>query len=112
MTYNFENAKDLIEKAKSSYDLAQDINLAKENMDALESNDFDLIRSQLKKSAERYGKTINELTWLTGDFTYTAQDVSKDKIIFSLSYITNNIPFYVIYENVRDEALKRLFGNK
>jgi hypothetical protein len=72
--------------------------------------------AQLQKSINRYGQSIQELSGLTkiSVVKYEALDVVH--ATNSLVYITQNIPMYVAYEQLKGEAFdefqKMLFCSK
>lgn len=109
MNFSFDDLKDLFDKTKTVYDLVQDMKMQQDNGYALRTGNAALIREQLEKSIARYGNTINQLSLFTNARIVYNVQVTDEHAAFSLYYLSANIPFYVAWETVRDELIKRFF---
>ena len=111
MQITFEQVKTALSMAKSVYDISQDMLLYKENCIALNSMDIIQIRRQLQKSIDKHGHTIKSLSLFTGLTLVQYQELSFSVAYHSLSYITQNIPIYVAFEQLTEKALEELFSH-
>lgn len=110
MDLTFEEIKQELSLAKSVYDLTDDIALYNENCEALRSQDFYKIREQLDISLRKYGGAINMLSIFT-DVTLVQYPVLTYEVAFSsLAYITNNIPFYVAFDKLKEKGMELILN--
>ena len=110
MNLSFDDLKDFLDKAKTVYDLVQDMKMEQDNIHALRTGNTGLIRERLDKSIARYGDTINMLSLFTNVRIVYDVQVTDEHAAFSLYYLTTNIPLYVAWETVREELIKRFLG--
>lgn len=112
----FDILQKVLKEAKSAYDCRQDIALYNENLKALNERDANQIVAQLQKSINRYGQSIQELSGLTKISVVKYETLDIVHATNSLVYITQNIPMYVAYEQLKGEAFdefqKLLFESK
>lgn len=112
---NFDILQKILKEAKSAYDCGQDIALYNENLKALNERNVNQIVAQLQKSINRYGQSIQELSGLTKISVVKYETLDIVHATNSLVYITQNIPMYVAYEQLKgkafDEFQKLLLGS-
>ena len=102
----FDILQKVLKEAKSAYDCRQDIALYNENLKALNERDANQIVAQLQKSINRYGQSIQELSGLTKVFVVKYETLDIVQASNSLVYITQNIPMYVAYEQLKRKAFE------
>lgn len=112
---NFDILQKILKEAKSAYNCGQDIALYNENLKALNERNVNQIVAQLQKSINRYGQSIQELSGLTKISVVKYETLDIVHATNSLVYITQNIPMYVAYEQLKgkafDEFQKLLLGS-
>ncbi len=108
MQITFDHVNQALSVAKSSYDISQDICLYQENCKALNSMDLAYICKQLQQSINAHGQSIKELSLLTNITVMYYQELPFHIAYGSLSYITQNIPMYVAYEQLKGKAFETL----
>ena len=100
----FDILQKVLKEAESAYDCRKDIALYNENLKALNERDANQIVAQLQKSINRYGQSIQELSGLTKISVVKYETLDIVHATNSLVYITQNIPMYVAYEQLKGEA--------
>lgn len=100
----FDILQKVLKEAKSAYDCGWDIAIYNENLKALNEKDVNQIVAQLQKSINRYGQSIQELSGLTKISVVKYETLDVVHATNSLVYITQNIPMYVAYEQLKGEA--------
>ena len=103
----FDILQKALKEAKSAYDCRQDIALYNENLKALNERNVNQIVLQLQKSINRYGQSIQELSGLTKISVVKYETLDVVHATNSLIYITQNIPMYVAYEQLKGLALEQ-----
>lgn len=104
----FDILQKLLKKAKSAYDCWQDIELYNENHRALNEKNANQIIIQLQKSINRYGQSIQELSGLTNISIVKYESLNIVQTFNSLLYITQNIPMYVAYEQLKEQTFESI----
>ncbi len=104
----FDILQNFLKEAKSTYDCWQDIELYNENYRALNEKNANQIIIQLQKSINRYGQSIQELSGLTNVSIVKYESLNIVHAFNSLLYITQNIPTYVAYEQLKEQNLERI----
>lgn len=73
------------------------------------------MQDRLNKSIERYKQAINALS-RHKNLEYKYEELDYNTVYKSLVYITNNIPFYVAIDKLKDDGfefiLNKLFQGK
>ncbi len=108
MQITFEHVKQALSIAKSAYDISQDVALYNENCNALNSMDLEYICRQLQQSIDIHAQTIKELSLFTNITVMYYEELPFHVAYSSLSYITQNIPTYVAYEQLKEKAFEAL----
>lgn len=103
----FDTLIQILKEIHSSYDLSQDISLYNENCEALDSREFSKIIEQLQKSINKYGLIINAISPFTKVNIVHYQAMTYEIAYNSLTYVTSNIPTYVAFGCLKDEALEK-----
>lgn len=107
----FDDIAQTLKVTKSLYDLKEDINFYNENILALQSGDFEQIKNRLNQSMDKYGANVSQLSGLS-NVNVTYYPVLTYEVAFSsLAYITNNIPFYVAFDKLKEKGMELLLNN-
>ena len=112
----FDKVAQALKIANSLYNLNEDIGIYNKNIAALQSGDFEQIKNCLSQSLDRYGRDISQLSCLTHVGIQNYPVLTYEVAFTSLVYITNNIPFYVAYDKLKEKGMefllnKLLFGS-
>lgn len=103
----FDALIQILKEVHSAYDLSEDISIYNENCKALNSQEFLKIVDQLEKSISKYGFIINTISPFTKVNVVHYQAMTYEVAYNSLTYITSNIPTYVAFGCLKDEALEK-----
>lgn len=103
----FDTLIQILKEVHSVYDLSEDISTYNENCEALNSQEFSKIIDQLEKSINKYGLIINTISPFTKVNIVHCQTMTYELAYNSLMYITSNIPTYVAFGCLKDEALEK-----
>ena len=103
----FDTLIQILKEVHSTYDLSQDITLYNENCEALNSREVSKIIEQLQKSISKYGLIINAISPFTKVNVVHYQTMTYEVAYNSLTYVTSNIPTYLAFGCLKDEALEK-----
>ena len=112
----FDDVYEGLKIMKSSYDLGEDISFYYENIEVIKRNNFNELKDRLNKSIERYKQSINALSIFTNVKIVKYEELDYNTVYKSLVYLTNNIPFYIAVDKLKDKGfefiLNKLFQGK
>ena len=109
-SFTFDDIAQSLKITKSFYDLQEDIDFYNDNISALQSSDFELIKNRLEQSLNRYGAKISQLSCFTNVEVKFYPVLSYEMAFSSLSYITNNIPIYVAFDRLKERGIELLLN--